>query len=206
LADVGVPTDAAGGRDHEPAAEGGVENDAAAARKRIFVTNHGYRADLKTEANAANGVVGADKLCQIAAAGQGLGVHWKAWISGRVAGTTYNAIDRIDDVGPWYTMDQQTLLFENRAAMVGPAKADISEYEDGTTWVGSSFIPYVWTGTRLGAYEAPACEKNGNSWEDAVTGSDGSVVSGIPYKDYWSYSDPSGHACNGEYRLYCIEQ
>src|SRR5262245_2730644 len=82
--------------------------------KRIFVTSTPYTGDLKTNGAGMTGLHGADNLCGLAATAAGLGGTWTAWLSS----STVDAIDRINDVGPWYLVDRCTLVFNNKASIV----------------------------------------------------------------------------------------
>jgi hypothetical protein len=158
--------------------------------KVIFVTSTAYTAtDIGSLANA-------DSLCTSQALAAGRGGTWRAWLSD----ATTNAIDRIVDVGPWYSVDQANLVFANRAAMaVGPSSTvQLDQY--GNFIYDMPLL--VWTGTlNAGTVSTTHC----SSWT-AGSGSTGTVGNASwavasQWSYYVNYAD-----CGAAYRMYCIEQ
>ncbi len=178
----------------------------AKPRKRVFVSVARYNGDLRTAGGATTGPKGADNLCQTEANGASIGGTWKAWISG--AGD--DAVDRIKDVGPWYLVDNTTLVATNRAQLVtaGP-QTKIDMMPDGTRvpvlfpdidygrfamtgtaatgrWLGNSQSCTNWTTTQL----------NNNSRGGSIDKTDHN----------WTNTSEITFWCNQHHRLYCFEQ
>lgn len=161
--------------------------------KRIFVTSRLYSGNLKTQGQGANGLEGADKLCQLNAMLASIGGTWKAWISD--ANTA--AIDRINDVGPWYLMDGITKVFDNKAQMKSLPYAGINLTE--TKKPPSS--NYVWTGTHNNAIaETVNTCANYSSGFGAQNGYAGDAGSQNNWTDSLIYN------CINNCGLYCVEQ
>lgn len=110
-------------------ADGGLD------RKLLFVTSETFKGDL-------GGVAGADAKCDDAARAAGLGGAWRAWISV----PDDDAIDRIEDVGPWYLPDGDTMVFADRAQLATTPSAPLDQTELGDTVTPMA----VWTGTNVG--------------------------------------------------------
>jgi hypothetical protein len=95
---VAIPLGSCGGSDNSlPGPDASVPQ-----HKRVFVTAAGYRGDF-------GGVTGGDTICNTTAVAANLDGTWKAWLSD----STTNAIDRIDDVGPWYLLNGK-VVFNNK--------------------------------------------------------------------------------------------
>lgn len=77
--------------------------------KRVFITRSEYTGDLKSHGEANDGLAGADSLCSLAAKGADLGGQWRAYLSS----STISAVDRLQDVGPWYTVNRIRRVFNN---------------------------------------------------------------------------------------------
>jgi hypothetical protein len=154
-------------------------------RKRLAFSRGGSNGNL-------GGLAGADRLCQRAAPS---GV-WKAWLSD----ATTNAIDRIADVGPWYTMNG-LLAFKDKAQLTQTPSAIIEFDQTGAQVAASSY----WTGTRVGGTSADA---NCNDWTSAAENAvgvwgDGRQLRGAPT---WTEASSPPASCNGAINLICIEQ
>jgi hypothetical protein len=139
------------------------------------------------------GLVGADRICQEGALFGGV---WKAWLSD----STTNAIDRIADVGPWYTMNG-LYAFENKAQLAQTPSAIIDVDQWGIVVAASSY----YTGTHLGGTSADA---NCNNWTSAADGllgvwGDGRQTRGPAT---WTESIFPPSTCLQYLNLLCIEQ
>jgi hypothetical protein len=139
------------------------------------------------------GLEGADRLCQEGALFGGV---WKAWLSD----STTNAIDRIADVGPWYTMNG-LLAFENKAQLAGTPSA-IIEYDQWDSVVAASSY---WTGTRIGGTSTKANCQNWTSAAEDLVGvwGDGRQLRGA---STWTESIYPPSSCRTALNLLCIEQ
>ena len=128
-----------------------------AGHMRAFVTRARYSGDLRTPAKRASGLDAGDALCELAAEGAQIGGHWAAWLSD----ADMDAIDRVDDDGPWYNTPPSgtpsEIVFRNRAGIgTGPLGYLYDEYSDAYAQ-GASY----WSGT------SPGGRANGqdcNSW------------------------------------------
>lgn len=188
--------------DPRAAADSGTPTDLGpVAVKRLFVTSSLYRS---TE---LGGLAGADLRCQQvadSATRAGLadlgGARWVAWLSD---GST-DAIERLADLGPWYLVDKQTRIFNNRAHVaLAPAmlRTGITQDERGNPIAITSANSLYWTGTAPGGRKAPGhCD----SWRDPMY-SEGGLTGAIgEVGDRWTARLSS--ACIGAHALLCFEQ
>jgi hypothetical protein len=161
------------------------------AVKRIFVTSAAYNGDLRTAGNAATGLQGGDFLCNQAAQAALLGGTWVAWLSDE----THDAIDRINDVGPWFLVDGQTRVFNNKANLTTTPLASINQDETGVEVL--PITPYVWTGTQNGGRVSSQlhCE----NWTGGFEGRIGFFRGAT-----WTSHDTNN--CVFNQRLFCLEQ
>lgn len=211
----GGASDADGGRSGAPGgggggASGGIGGSAgsggqsSSAMKRIFATRSAYGGDLKTAGGSStSGLEGADNLCAINANAALLGGSWKVWLSD----SQTNAIDRINDVGPWYLVDGSAVVFNNKANLAtSPITDGIQMDENGLTgdWEPN---PGVWTGTGLGGMKKADPRDVDQTWcsdwsSDECLGIFGNLTAGDQVWTDWATgvgNIPNGH-------LYCIEQ
>lgn len=156
--------------------------------KRVFVTSVTYSGNL-------GGVAGADAKCATAAEAQSLGGAWKAWISSG----SVNAIDRINDVGPWYLVNGVQKVFNNKANLSTTPLVAIDEDETGgqPTWMG---IDGMWTGTTTGVASGNDCL----GWTSEVNTSLGTTSS--PTTDQSWGGSPGPLDCDAPEALICFEQ
>jgi hypothetical protein len=170
---------------------GSVDNtgSGSSAVKRVFVTSVTYDGNL-------GGASGADAKCQTAADAQVLGGTWKAWIS---SGST-NAIDRINDVGPWYLVDGVTKVFNNKANLLTTPANEIDMTESGAvpSWWGYN---EVWSGSyQSGDASGSDCEEWTTALgQDATTGS-------ASTDQTWGGEADTIYGCDGPEGLICFEQ
>jgi hypothetical protein len=162
-------------------------NDAAqqsGGNKRVFITSTPYQG---TFGSAEKG----DELCAAAATVAGLGGSWVAWLSEN----SKDAADRIQSPGPWYLVDQSTLVFANAAQLRTTPSAIIDQDEKGEM---VSHTNDVWTGTNTGGLHGGSdCIGWLVSSSSATTGSLFSI-------DLWTQS--SNEVCTKQLRLYCFER
>jgi len=189
--DGSAPSDASG-----PQADAQGDTSTGTARKRVFFTS-------ETDYYTGNlgGLAGADAKCTALAAGAGLGGTWKAWVST----STVNAIDHIDDVGAFYLVDRQTLVFPSKASLTGTPLAPIDLDQHGN---GVGFAYGAWTGTTVGGvYSGQAC----SDWTD-----DGSMSQAgratvarpatVPPDTTWGGDVADPGPCYTDFGLLCFEQ
>lgn len=177
----------------------GVKAPSPPTRKRVFVSNARVDGNL-------GGVSGANALCNTYATNARIGGNWRAWISD----TTNNAINNINDVSPWYLVNNTSLIFATKASIVasGPDLfIDMDEY-------GNRVNPAetVWTATdNTGNYDAA-----GNTCTDwtanaVVSGSYGflSIATCGTTSQYcwtWNPAGVSSVTCDNLNHIYCFEQ
>lgn len=132
----------------------------------------------------------ADERCRLAAASANLEGSWRAWFSGDGPGE--NAIERIEDVGPWYALGTETIIFNNKAHLANLPLEPINQTEHGGT------LPnvIVWTETDLGG---TLSEDNCNAF------STGTVGLTLSKGETWTMSDVVFCAQNTAH-LYCFQQ
>jgi hypothetical protein len=168
---------------------GGGSSSTGAGVKRVFVTSVTYSGNL-------GGIAGADAKCATAAAAQTLGGTWKAWISSG----SVNAIDRINDVGPWYLVNGVQKVFNNKANLSTTPLTAIDEDESGSqpSWIG---LDGMWTGTNAGVASGNDCF----GWTSELNTDLGSTSS--PTTDQsWGGSSAGNIDCDQPEALICFEQ
>ena len=129
------------------------------------------------------------------------GDTYKAWLSD---GTT-NAIDRIGDVGGWYTTGSYpNVIFASKAQIPsGPQSGFRDEY--GGTDPGAP----VWTGTKPDGTRATSIFQGttGNciGWSTGTLGSDSGVTGSNGFLT-GSWTERSAQQCHNQGALYCFQQ
>lgn len=172
-------------------ARGGEAGDKA-TRKRIFHLKNGTLGQIRDGNDTRTGLEVADAECVQAGQSYG-GGQWKAWLSS----STINALDRLADVGPWYRVDQETLLFPSRAAMVNGPLAPIDTQSDPVDDRRNLF----WSGT-LAAGSA-----SGSNCQDWTAYGSGLVATvGRVDTAGQGWVNPSSLSCGSYLSLLCIEQ
>lgn len=159
---------------------------APTSRKRVFVTSTSQTGNF-------GGVTGGDAYCATRAAAANLGGNWKAWLSD----SNNDAITRLNDVGPWYLIDQVTLVFTNKAAIPSFPLSAINQSELQTV-----INAFVATGTLSTGLRDAA--NNCLNWTDGTGGSNARVGSSNLLTASWT-ANTTG-VCSGPARLYCFEQ
>lgn len=158
------------------------------ARKRIFVTAGAFPGNFY---RSAGGLEAGDAQCALSAAT--LGGVWRAWLSS----SSVDAIDRMEDVGPWYLVDRTTLVFSNAAQLAtGPSSAIVMS-EGGERLAGKS----VWTGT---ASQGTSASDTCSDWSSDRAAVDGQVGRSDATGPTWTSS--TVETCGLYAGLYCIEQ
>jgi hypothetical protein len=171
----------------DSSAEGSVSTS---ERKRIFHYPNGSLGQIPDATDQRPAVEVADELCMQGAASRKLGGSWKAWLSTSMV----DAIDRIEDVGPWYRLDRETKLFENKSQLSAGPFASIAP--PGDVRAGSPF----WTGTLLDGTKSPFnCMDWRRYWEGTATVGRADAVGA-------AWVSPEPHSCNYYGSLLCIEQ
>jgi hypothetical protein len=171
-------------------ADGGGDLSAPTARKRVFHLSNGTLGAIPTSTDPRTGPEVADEECTMGGQAYG-GGQWRAWLSG----STDNAIDRLADVGPWYRLDQQTELFESRAALVDGPLVPIEDPTD------AGVRNLFWTGTLL---DGTASTANCSDWRTYV----GQVTATVGRTDTAGrgWVDPTPLTCGTYLSLLCFEQ
>jgi hypothetical protein len=166
---------------------GGGDDEPATTTKRVFATSGAFLGDLY---HAVGGLIGGDDRC--ASAATALGGTWKVWLST----PSVNAIDRIADVGPWYLVDETTLVFANKAQISAGPSVPINQDETGGDVAPEAF---VWTGT---AADGTALADTCSGW----TSPTGDGLAGRSDLTGSSWTNHSVEGCSLYALLYCFEQ
>lgn len=184
----------------EPSDAGGTaDGQDITPRRHVFTTSTVYDRDLRAAAGSDDGISGADWICAQAAAGANLQGTWVAWISD----VGHDAIDRIQDLGPWYLMNE-TRAFNNKANLATTPLVPIDITEHGLP------VPVndcVWTNTAVGGRKIAECV-----WEQTQLGSGDPVPCGGAHQcgfarktdNTWTSWTSSGSMTRC--RLYCFQQ
>lgn len=180
----------------DPEEASGVALPAPQRTMRVFITRAQWDGNLLLAAQRAGARVttgrdGADALCTSAATAAGLGGRWVAWISD----SAVDAIDRLEDVGPWYDLFGAK-VFESKAALSGdPLVALTIDERGGTTDYAA------WTGTHAdGTRAAQTC----GDWASSSRSYGLCGVNNTTSGQRWS--EDIVPRCNNPYNLYCFEQ
>ena len=160
-----------------------------------------YRGDLLAYVpGAVSGVAAADALCQQVAAGAMLEGTWLAWLSAANYNSPIHAIDRVQDVGPWYLLSGQK-AFNNKANLTGTPLTPLNVDERGQQLWYNTSNAQIWTGSKAGGtlwggYSSCSgwMSDGGQGMTGDVTHSDTSWIT--------DYSDD----CISENHLLCIQQ
>jgi hypothetical protein len=164
----------------------------ALARKRVFHLLNGALGKIRDSSDPRTGLEVADADCMTAGQTYGDG-QWRAWLSS----STVNAIDRLADVGPWYRLDQQTKLFESRAALVNGPLVPIEDPADA----GADLRALFWTGTLLDGTASTATCLDWTEYVGPITATVGRVdMAGQ------GWVDPTPLSCAKYLSLLCFEQ
>jgi hypothetical protein len=180
----------------------GPRDDGSGNQKRMFVTSSAFTANLAKQGGKTTGLAGADHLCNNAAQAAQLGGAWRAWLSD----SAHDAIDRINDVGPWLNVTKTVVLFPNWAALTQSPDEVLWSYL--TDEYGQMIsLAYVWTGTGAGGHVASYSTDSVTcaDWTDDV-GTYGEGWVGTVGYGAANWTDAQAEPCYQSYSLYCIEQ
>ena len=167
-------------------------SDVQTVRKRVFHLRNGALGKIRDSNDTRTGLEVADADCTTAGQMYG-GGQWRAWLSS----SSMNAIDRVADVGPWYRPDQQTKLFENRAAITQGPLVPIEDPADAGVGVRDLF----WSGTLL---DGTASTANCTDWTEYVGGVTATVGRTDTAGSGWVA--PTLQSCSTYLSLLCFEQ
>jgi hypothetical protein len=148
------------------------------AMRRLSGKNDGFGGDLRF--GTANGLEGADKICQTIAQAEGAGGKtWKAFLSAvrGADGQPVHAIDRVGN-GPWYdrngrliAMNPAGLVVGNRPAGDGQAVADLPDEKGrGTRMIGDTH-DVITASNRMGRLRSTNLASTCQDWTSASGGS-----------------------------------
>jgi len=157
------------------------------ASKHVFTTSLSYKGGF-------GGLAAGDELCNTAGVASNLGGAFKAWLSD----STADAIDRIDDVGPWLRTDGE-VAFNNKTNLKTLPIVVLNLDENGAAVSGE---PYVFTGTGIGGVKGAT---NCSDWTTSAptdSGTSGQFYSNDP--QFWTGAGT--HGCDMAAHLYCVEQ
>lgn len=182
--------------------EGEGEGEVSGGKKRIFITSTSFSGDLVGAASTGSGLDAADTLCTNVAAGALLGGTFKAWLSTSEA----NAIDRIEDVGPWFLPDNEesegAKVFNNRGGLAAYPLVPIRRDELGRELSDPNIWFAVWNGTSNGGI---ASGDNCNGWTD-TTSSFSASIGTTDRIESWTHSLQGPFPCDQRIQLYCLQQ
>jgi hypothetical protein len=155
----------------------------ASGTKRVFITSIKYSGNL-------GGIDGADGKCNKSATLAMLGGTWKAWMSN----SNQDAVHRIKDVGPWFTVDEKTKMFDDIFDLiVKPLALDRMWLDE----LGNSIVGQI--EVRTGTEEGKRTYYNCNEWTSSSSGDDG--TSTFLEQHYTSNAN-----CYDALPLLCVEQ
>ena len=157
--------------------------------KRIFFFPNGSLGEIGDSSDQRDPLTIADSKCTARAKELSLGGgSWSAWLSSSGG----NAIDRVGE-GPWYRLDQQTLLFASKAELkVGPRVA-IDPTDGGKPM-------RFWSGTGSdGLRSDPTC-RDWTLYTSPLTGTVGRAD-----RPGAAWVDPEPLDCSTYLALLCIE-
>jgi hypothetical protein len=164
-----------------------------------FVTKADYNGGLARAGSSTSGLSGGDNLCQVAATAAGLAGTFKAWLSD----STANAIDRIVDVGGWYTTGTYPLLIAaNKAQLISRlTNSFVDEY-------GQTKGAEPWTGTKADGTKSTSSifvGTTGNCYNWATENGD-SGVTGLVGMVTGGWTEYSAYQCQNPHPLHCFQQ
>lgn len=158
-------------------------------RHRVFYLRNGRLGKLVDSAGGRTGVETADADCNRASRDRGLGGTWRAWLSS----SEVDAIDRIDDVGPWYRIDRETAVFASKEELTTGPRAPIEPSADTELM--------FWSGTRL---DGTRSSDNCVDWTIYNLPAIATVGRADAIGDAWVVEAPL--ECSNYLALLCIEQ
>lgn len=172
----------------------GMDDIPAAERKRVFYFRNGSLGKILDSADTRPAVEAADEDCTNGAANMGWGGTWRAWLST----SQVDALDRIEDVGPWYRVDQETLLFASKAELaLGPRAPIDLTFDDPNRGDDELF----WSGTDLDGHRT---DNNCSDWTIYNVPAVATVGRADIAGPGWVAAEPL--LCSTYLALLCIEQ
>jgi hypothetical protein len=176
-------------------ADTGSEDSGTPASRRIFITSDFFDGNLLARApGSVDGLAAGDQLCREAALRASLGGDWRAWLSS----DTVDAIDRIQDLGPWYDLEG-TLLFDNLAELPDGPQSPIW-YDEAGQFLASDRI---WTGTIFDGSSGPMIATC-TSWTSGAMGELARIGQVGRTGDAWTFQTMT--SCDQSAHLICFEQ
>jgi hypothetical protein len=165
-----------------------------------FVTQADYNGGLaSTGSSTSGGLAGGDNLCQAAATAAGLAGTFKAWLSDSAT----NAIDRLVDVGGWYTTGTYPFLIAESKAQLISGLTNVFHDEYGKTKGGEP-----WTGTKADGTKStssPFVGTTGNCFNWATASGD-SGVTGLIGMVTGGWTERSAYQCQNPKPIHCFQQ
>jgi len=174
---------------------GGLADAGAAAARQLFITSAFFDGNLLARVpGAADGLAAGDQLCRDAAVRAGLGGDWRAWLSS----DTVDAIDRLQERGPWHDR-RGALLFEDKARIADGPRASIW-YDEAAQFLPSDRI---WTGTIFDGTRGPMSATCA-SWSSGAMGELARIGQVGQSSDSWTFQTMT--SCDQRAHLICFEQ
>lgn len=158
------------------------------AARYVFITSNGM------PSSNMGGLAGVDAFCATYASAGGLAGTWKAWMSDEAT----NAVDRINDVGPWYLVGTTTVAAANKLAFATTPAVMIDVTQTGAR-LGSYPIGAA-TGTTASGMKSPG--NTCSSWT-ATTGFYAAIQ--MQPASIWQVTS-GGCSSGGGNRVICIQQ
>ncbi len=190
---------------------------AEATKRRAFVTSTVGTGDLSTWAGSNNqdGLAGANAVCQARATAGGLpnAAQYRAWLSTSTTDAYCNARGQTgtkaqgcsggaaQPAGPWYQRDGVTPFTASLDALTGSDRVIYSAviFDEFGNAVPDLAASTIWTGTRDSGTAISTC----SDWTTSAAGTLGTFGRALGSAQIWTYW--SSGACNGAYRLLCLE-
>jgi len=188
------PADGVSASDGPHSSDSSPSTETGSGAKRVFITRQKYQGNL----TAGGGLAGGDAACSSAAQGAQLGGSWVAWLST----TTVDAINRVNDVGPWHDM-RGTLVFADKVTLATSPAASLWYDETGAMLASDK----IWTGTGYGGTYIAALSGTAPCGEWTSTAmSDQAKVGQVGRSDGAAWTAQSNTTCDQQAHLICFEQ
>jgi hypothetical protein len=188
-----------------PDADASDANDSqASTHKRVFVTSGAFTGAIDPQSSSADGTPDGDAACNAAALKAGLRGTFKAWLSGYSTAGNVDAVSRLSDVGGWYLVGADVLVFANKAALTAPPAHAVDHDENG-----QEVAPAVLVWTATGSEGKLATTASGgfcNSWTSESAGNTGVIGKAASTTEWTSTASLTTEPCNAKHALYCFEQ
>ncbi len=189
----GGATNGGGTAQADAGIDGGSVTTDAGTPLRVFVTSSTYVGYFKGINGAADGVTGADNVCNSVAQSASLGGTWLAYIT---ASETVNPATRFTGQGPWVLVGTSTVIFNSKQEVL--TSTPLSALNRTQTGAMISGLRPVWTGRDV-IYE------NCVEWANNLASSYGRYgMAGTGMLSKWANSGTA--ECSSRSSLYCFEQ